>query len=90
MCYMYTAKNQYSYMPDEQVQESEIYAVMLFDGYYITEDNSLSLLLREAKQFCRRRDAISLLPYWQGQGHECFVIDITEKIKMQQKIEYEN
>jgi hypothetical protein len=84
--YMKTVKHKEKGIPDKFNEGSAVYAVMLYDGYYVTEDDSLSLLLREAKHFYSRKDAISILPYWQGQGYECFVIDITESIKMERPL----
>jgi hypothetical protein len=87
---MNLVKSKNSYPLGKQFAESEIYAVMLDDGYYITEDDSLSLSIRDAKQFSRRKDAIGLMPYWQGQGHECYVIDITDRVKTKLQICYQN
>ena len=88
---MYLVKSKNSFPLGRHFVEPEIiYAVMLDDGYYITEDDSLSLSIRDAKQFSRRRDAISLVPYWQGQGHECYVIDITDRVKVKQLISIQN
>ena len=80
---MKAVKHTEKYNPDKFNEGPAVYAVMLYDGYYVTEGDSLSLLLREAKHFHSRRDAISVLPHWKGQGYECFVIDITESIKME-------
>ena len=82
---MQTAKHDHSYTPDNCIEGPEIYAVMLHDGSYITEENKLSLSMLEAKQFFNRREAINMLPYWQGQGYEGFVIDISEKLRQKQQ-----
>jgi hypothetical protein len=84
---MYTAKHEDSYNRNEG---PEIHAVMLYNGSNITADNSISLYIKEAKQFYDRREAISRLPYWQGQGCESNVIDITERIKLKQQVKIEN
>lgn len=82
---MQTAKHDDSLTPDNYIEGPEIYAVMLYDGSYITNDNKLSLSMMEAKQFIDRREAINMLPYWQGQGYEGYVIDISEKLRLKQK-----
>lgn len=82
---MQTAKHDDSYTPDNHIEGPEIYAVMLYDGSYITEENKLSLFMMDAKQFFNRREAINMLPYWQGQGYEGYVIDISEKLRRKQQ-----
>jgi hypothetical protein len=82
---MQTAKHNDGYTPDNYIEGPDIYAVMLYDGSYITEDNNLSLSMVDARQFLNRREAIDMLPYWQGQGYEGFVIDISEKLRRKQQ-----
>ena len=82
---MQTAKHDDSYTPDNYIEGSDIYAVMLYEGSYVTEDNNLSLSMMDARQFFNRREAIDLLPYWQGQGYEGYVIDISEMLRRKQQ-----
>jgi hypothetical protein len=82
---MQTAKHNDGYSPDNYIEGPYIYAVMLYEGSYVTDDNKLSLSMMEAKQFINRREAINMLPYWQGQGYEGYVIDISEKLRQKQR-----
>jgi len=82
---MQTAKHDDSFTPDNYIKGPDIYVVMLHDGLYITEENKLSLSMMEARQFTNRREAINILPYWQGQGYEGYVIDISEKLRRKQQ-----
>lgn len=82
---MQNAKHDDSYTLDNYIEGPDVYAVMLYEGSYVTNDNNLSLSMMDARQFLNRREAIDMLPYWQGQGYEGYVIDISEKLRRKQQ-----